>query len=209
MALALVDQVLADAMTAYAIGDARDPLLDGVRLWQLWDLPLPLADHHKSLVPWVYQTLPQSAPGVPLALPINYAELCAIHTLWMAHPAQLRIPLLCSDFDTTPGRLSPQLLQRPPVQLPWLNVPYFLDHALDGQGQPQSVIHPGEAIALATVIGYIDAHYGRDQLPVLLANIQRYDSWDALIPAQFGLAVEEFEAAWQMYIAQTFLVPTG
>lgn len=202
VALALVDHVMAEAMARYGIGTARDPLLDGIRLWQLWDLALPLADKETVLVRWIFQDLPQIQPAEPVPLPADYDEFCTHYTLWMVHPAQLRIPLLCDKLDQTPNRRTRTLLQQPPTTLPWLNMPYYLDHELDGQGRPQATIHPGEAIALATVVDYIDSAYGRAQLPNFLASIQRYNSWDELLPATFSTTKDEFEMAWQQHVVQ-------
>jgi hypothetical protein len=43
IALPLLEQVLAETSERHAVGASWRPLLDGLRLWQVWDLDLPLA----------------------------------------------------------------------------------------------------------------------------------------------------------------------
>jgi hypothetical protein len=57
-----------------------------------------------------------------------------------------------------------------------------------------------EALMTETAIEYGISAYGRDRLPTLLDGVRRYISWDALIPAVFGVSTAEFEAGWQAYL---------
>jgi hypothetical protein len=198
--LLLVDQLLAEAVDQHKIGAARDPLLHGLRLWQLWDLTLPLATHQQALVHWIYRDLPAVQPAAAPPMPADYPLFCTIHQLWMDHPAQLQLPFLCTEQDRLPGRLAPRLLQRPPTQLPWLHAPIYLDEEADGQGRTRATAHPGQAIALATVIDYIVVTYGRARLADFVANLNRYNRWEDLIPALFGLSAAEFEGEWQRFV---------
>jgi hypothetical protein len=59
----------------------------------------------------------------------------------------------------------------------------------------------GEAIALSTVIEYSVGVYGAESLPALLEGLNRYETWDLLVPAVYGVSPAEFEAGWQEYIA--------
>ena len=42
--------------------------------------------------------------------------------------------------------------------------------------------------------------YGRERLPSLIDGMRRYDSWEELIPAVFGVSAAKFEAGWQEYL---------
>lgn len=202
LTLPLIDHVLARVVARYAIGEARNPMLAGLRLWQLWDLQLPLARGRTDLVRWIYVDLPTATPGNTLPLPTTYAELCANYTLWMVHPAQLGIPLLCTNLDNSPWHFPRQLLRYPPRRLPWLNAAIFLDENVDAQGRTRAISHPGDTIALAALVDYAVATYGRERLPRFVASLGQHDAWETLTPAVFGVAAPNFEAGWQRSLAQ-------
>ena len=61
--------------------------------------------------------------------------------------------------------------------------------------------HPSQPVALATLIEYAVAIYGREHLPALVAGLGQYDSWETLLPAVLGVSGTEFEAGWQAYLA--------
>src|SRR5205823_6624277 len=48
--------------------------------------------------------------------------------------------------------------------------------------------HPGQAVALATLVEYAVATYGRERLPALMAGLGQYESWDTLLPAVYGVS---------------------
>lgn len=198
--LLLVDQLLAEAVEHYAIGAARDPMLNGLRLWQLWDLRLPLAEQKTVLVPWLFTDLTTWQAGTPLPVPENYERLCTIYLLWMNRPSQLQIPLLCAEQDQSPLRFAPEVLQRPPVVLPWLNVKHYLDEEADGQLRVRDGRHPGEVVALTMLVDYLVTTHGRAKLPDLLANLNRYRTWDDLLPAVYGVTKSEVEADWRQVL---------
>lgn len=200
VALSLLDRFLTTAVEHYGFGTARDPVINGFRLWQLWSLPLPLSEEKRPLIQWLYQEFPGGRADTPIALPATYTDLCALHGLWMAHPAHLHIPLLCTPQDRSPHYLAAWRTQPPPTTLPWLNTPHYIDEEAGYSGRVDTPVHPGAAIALATVVEYIVSTHGHAALPEFLRNVGRYDSWDELIPGQFGMTTTEFEAAWQKFI---------
>lgn len=197
LALLLIDHTLAHVVRQHTIGAARYPLLDGLRLWQLWKLELPLARWRPTLVRWIYVDLPAVAPEQPLPLPQQYAALCAAHTLWMPHPAQIRIPLLCTTLDQSPARLPRPLIQQPPRRLPRLDTPIYPDEEVDAQGKTAPTSHPGATIAFATLLDYATTTYGQESLPRFVAGLGRYATWEELIPAVFNVSATAFEAGWQ------------
>jgi hypothetical protein len=62
-------------------------------------------------------------------------------------------------------------------------------------------------VGLATVLEYIAAIYGPEQIALLVANTPSHSSWQTLIPSTFGVSLAEFEADWQSYLRQQYGVP--
>jgi hypothetical protein len=161
------------------------------------------------MVQWLYLDLPASLPGQPVALPENYSELCEMHMLWMSSPVQLEIPLVCSELDAK-GWLFPLWHPRNPLtRLDQLAVPLRPDEYNEKPGSLHRVRHPGQTVALATLIEYAAVTYGRDRLPVLVAGLGQYDSWETLLPAVFGVSPAEFEAGWQAHLAAHYANKLG
>lgn len=196
LALLLIDHTLAQVVRQYGIDATRYPLLDGLRLWQLWQAELPLGRWQAELVRWTYVDLPTTAPTAPIPLPQRYTSFCAAHTLWMTHPAQIRLPLLCTGFDQAPDRLPRQLVQVAPRWLPPLDTPVYPDEDVDAQGATRPTRHPGYAIVVATVINHVNQRYGREQVPRLVAAWGRYPTWAELAPALFGVSSIALQADW-------------
>jgi len=191
---------LAQVVRQHGVGAARYPLLDGLRLWQLWATDLPLARWRPALVQWIYVALPTTATVDELPLPADYPAFCAAHTLWMAYPAQLHIPLLCTGMDESPRRLPYALVKLAPRSLPPLDSPIYPDEETDGAGRTAPARHPGYVIAVATVLDYVDKTYGRASVPHLVAGWGSAATWDDLTPALFGLPAAEFERGWQQFL---------
>jgi hypothetical protein len=198
--LPLIEQVLAQARELHAIGSVWLPLLDGLRLWQVWDLDLPLAAWREDIVQWLYVDLPALEPGQSYVLPERYAALCAAHKLWLPDPFQLNIPLLCGrpTWEAQFLRMGRAL----PTRLEELVSRPLAESLFD----PPPASHPGRTVALATLIEYAAATYGRERLPVLVASLGQYDSWDTLLPAVYGVSPAEFEAGWRAYLGNHYAV---
>jgi hypothetical protein len=201
IALSMVEQMLAQAKLAqakedHAIPSSWWPLLDGLRLWQMWDLNLPLALWRTEVVQWLYLDVPTSRPEEPITLPDRYMELCAVHKLWLPTPMEINIPFLCTELNGEDAHLLPQVWLDPPAHLDELTSRSSAELLVD----PPAASHPGRTVALATLIEYAVATYGRDRLPILVAGLGQYDSWDTLLPAVYGVSPTEFEAGWQAYL---------
>lgn len=201
LALPLLDHTLAQAVRQYKFDVAREPLLDGVRLWQLWESDLPLARWKPLLVRWIYVTLPAQTTTEYLPLPADYAALCAAHQLWMDYPVQLQIPLLCQGMDESPRRLSYSMIRQAPNRLPPLDLPIYPDEEVDAAGQRTVPRHPGYAIAVATLIDYVHQRYGGVYVPQLVAAWGGGTTWEVLVPTLFGITAAEFERDWQAFLA--------
>jgi hypothetical protein len=200
VALSLLERVLTDAAGRHALGSSWWALLRGLRLWQVWDLNLPLAVWRKELMQWIYADMPANNQMDLRVLPENYLALCATHKLWMPSPTQLDIPLLCNDLDQTQWDYYSQGSLDPLIHLNQLDVPV----AEDRDGYQHHIIQhsrPGKAIAAATLIEYAVATYGREHLPALVASLSQHNNWETLIPAVYGVSAADFEAGWQAYLS--------
>jgi hypothetical protein len=200
LALPLIDHTLALTGRQYGFDVTRAPLLDGVRLWQLWQTELPLARWKPALVYWIFVALPTQATTEHLPLPADYAALCTAHQQWMAYPVQVQIPLMCQGMDESPRRLSYRMISQAPRYLPRLDTPISPDAEIDATGQRTVLRHPGHAIAVATLLDYVDQRYGRDYIPHLIAGWGSGATWAVLTPAIFGVSAAEFERDWQRYL---------
>ena len=78
-------------------------------------------------------------------------------------------------------------------------------YSITSKGKPWDRSDWWTRIAAAeAVVDYAIERYGRDQLPALLQAMDEHDTWNTLIPAVFGVSLEEFEAGWQAYLAMRF-----
>lgn len=200
IALPLLKVVLAQAKEHHAIGWSWQPLLNGLYLWQIWELDLPLSLWREDVVKWLYLDLPGIGPGQALVLPERNTALCASHTLWTRSPAFMGIPLLCSEPDwerwffvwwgsrDSLTRLDQLTLSMPSAE--------YMSHS-----KPSYERRPDQTVALATLIEYVVATYGRERLPQLVAALGQYETWDTLLPALYGVSPAEFEAGWHAYLA--------
>jgi hypothetical protein len=202
IALPLFEHVLAQASERHAIQQRWQPLLHGLHLWQVWDLDLPLAAWRENIVHWIYVDGPAVGPGQTFVLPDRYPELCAAHKFWMASPAQLNLPLICGRPEWEEQSFPLWRLRDPLTRLEQFSVLAPESSIVP----PFPVGHPGQTVALATVVEYTVAAYGRERLPVLMAGLGQYESWETLIPAVYGVSPAEFEMGWQAYLAEHYAV---
>ena len=169
------------------------PLLDGVLLWRLWSLDLPLAVWRKPVVQWA---LADSAETTPIE-PQFRLELCALHRLWMISPLELNIPIVCGQFAWQRGYGPPSQLR----QLGPLVPSSDYSGVIGVSGNP---VYPGYAVLLATVVEYAAAAYGPDSVPTLVASLGEHASWQTLLPAVFGVSAADFEAGWHTCLAEQY-----
>jgi hypothetical protein len=59
-------------------------------------------------------------------------------------------------------------------------------------------------VSTETILEYIVATYGKEQLPLMLSALGQYQSAETLIPAVFGVSSAEFEAGWLKYLAKQY-----
>ncbi len=100
-------------------------------------------------------------------------------------------------------RLRQRLANEMPMRLPVLSVvpPPLVDpEETQVTGWQQNVV-------AKTITDYMIATYGRGSLARLLDGMHQHDSWQSLIPAVFGISMEEFESGWQAYLAAQYTLP--
>lgn len=201
---ALLEALLREANYQYDIREIWQPLLEGLRLWQLWDANLPLGHWRTEVVKWLFVDQQAGALLNPAGLPKHYAQLCAIHSLWMAQPTAIGIPTWCQRRPDGRWYTPPSLLQDPPLSLAELSVPLrdYNYTALNSQSPNSS--HPSSVVALATLIEYIVATWGHDRLSLFMAGLAHYRSWEQLVPAVFDISASEFEAGWQQHLVRHY-----
>ena len=109
-------------------------------------------------------------------------------------PSQSRFLLTISQEMAQRAKITPRLASL---------APFTGDCTHNDPSEPWTLsdsVNPTSATEEAvTVVDYAMSTYGRDKLPRLLNGIQRYDTWEALIPTVFGVSAAEFEAGWQEY----------
>jgi hypothetical protein len=204
IALPLVAQVVAQASAQDQTKLAWQPLLDGLSLWQVWDLDLPLAAWRVEVVQWLYRDLPATLAGQSSVLPDRYPAFCVTHQLWMPSPLQLHIPLQCARPEWEEQHLG--RLHHPLRRLDLLTTVARPTADEAQASQLGWASHPGQVVALATLVEYAVATYGRERLPVLLAGLGQYESWDTLLPAVYDVSAIEFEVGWQAYLTTHYNV---
>ena len=200
IALPLINGVITEAQERHQLASTWQPLLQGLRLWQLWDLDLPLATWREPVVQWIYQELP-GAVGEAVVLPKDYTNFCATHTLWLSSPMQIGIPLLCTELDEAAWYAAVWGTPSPLTHLNQLTIPDVQAQVTSESPAPERQSPHGQTIALATLIDYAVATYGRERLPVLVTGLGQSESWETLLPAVYGISAIEFEAGWQAYLA--------
>jgi hypothetical protein len=165
-----------------------------------------LAVWREDIVQWLYADLPTGVTGQPLMLPAHYTQLCAAYKLWLLSPAQLGIPVLCARPDAEEAGFPVWYLRESLTHLNQLALSVSSGEYI-GQSSSSFVPHPGQTVALATLIEYAVATYGRERLPALVAGLGRYHSWQTLLPAVYGVSTAEFEQGWQAYLVAHYSVP--
>lgn len=79
-------------------------------------------------------------------------------------------------------------------------VPYFYVSDLTDRGQIDTDHRLVRQSAAELLVMYAVETYGQDMIPDLVRGFRQYKSWGELIPAVFGVAVDEFERGWNGYV---------
>jgi hypothetical protein len=125
-----------------------------------------------------------------------------MHSLWMLSPVLVGIPLECLVSDEGTWIATQWLAHVPNTRLDQLRTPltgYYYNY-----DEVNYLFRSTDVTAVATLIEYVVAAYGYEQLPVLLAGLAQYDEWDTLLPAVYGVSSAEFEKGWQAYLVKEY-----
>ena len=189
--LALVDEVSRDVRDVYAIPRGWLPLLGGLRLWQLRDGGGPLGEAWDEVTARLY-----GVEGKHLT-PNDIADLCVQYAAWDLAPIDHSIPLSC-DEGVDSG------LTRLPVAV-GLTALYGSQNSEDAFGQDSVhslMTFTSHRVVMALIFEYAAACCGEEKLPALLGALAQHESWDTLIPAVYGVSLEEFEEGWRAWREQ-------
>lgn len=152
---------------------------------------------------WLYADAPIVASARVVRLPEHYEALCTAHNLWMASPAQIGTLLWCHRLEQETSLFWWSQFV-PPIHLAQLTESLSPNGYREPSHGTEMVTYPGQTVALATLLEYAVATYGRGRLPVLVAGLGQYESWETLIPAVYGISPAAFEAGWQRYLATNY-----
>lgn len=192
VALILLENMWIRAVEQHRIERSRS-LLFGIRLWQLWETRLGLSEWRDDVVRWLYGDVASDADESEAELPARYRELCAAHGIWMMTPATIGVPLRCDSSDSGPYFRE-------------VTVPGLRRYSLIGLKETEHfydirITQLGKPIQMFTVVDYAVTAYGRERLPDLVAALGRHDRWETLVPAVYGVSLDEFERGWQQHVA--------
>lgn len=184
--LALVDEVSRNVRDAYEMRWDWLPMLGGLRLWLLRDGGGPLGEA------WDEVTVRLYGPEGKHLTPDDIADLCAQYAAWDLAPIDFSIPLGCDSDVGSGAYLIPQ-----PVALAALGLPETFENTFAQDSSSWVLTSTSRRVGLALFFEYAAESYGEEKLPVLLGALAQHESWDALIPAVYGVSLEEFEEGWQ------------
>lgn len=174
-----------------------------LQLQQLWNSETPVARWRQNLVKWLYIELPTAPAEQEPVLPEGYSRLCTMLRSWMFSPSIIGIPLTCSNMDATAWTQWHWTAYLRVTHLEQFSMP--VEHW--GYDYYQATSFPFssiEAFAVATLMDYALSAYGDQKLPVFLAALAHYDTWDTLIPAVYGVSSSEFEEGWHRYLSEEY-----
>lgn len=197
--LYLVNELVRESFDRYAYGQAwmwSNLTESGLRNW----LQLESGVFEASpavLLPWLLETNPQAERE----LPVGVAEECQLMV-----GLDVRVLLLpCS-----PGIGSSRPNRASPLELVRLITTYDFDFTQDANAAntPSGPMWRNETrqeiVAATTVFLYAVETYGVERLPAFLEALGDHRGWTGVLPAAYGVSVEEFEAGWHGWLAAEF-----
>jgi hypothetical protein len=107
------------------------------------------------------------------------------------------------------SRLAYQIAHGAPPSLTWLDAGHtpcstgpIMREQVAHATRDVAGSHTADGVAPA-LVEYAMYAYGRDRIPALIEGMNRYDSWEELIPAVYGVSAADFEAGWQEWLTAT------
>ena len=197
VALELMDSVALQAQHQHDIRRS-EALLSGIKLWQLHQMDLPLSPWHDSAVRWIYRADWVGGSDAASNGSEFFSELCAAYSIWMIWPNSIHLPVYCEVRSLGPFVDSAR----------WKSIRSMGSHppALELEGAVRYrttwAIHSGYLLQTYTVVDYAMSLYGRESLPDLVAALGEHGYWAELIPAVYGVSLDEFGRGWQEHVAK-------
>jgi hypothetical protein len=181
-------------------------MYNGLRLWLIWEQGLPLSVWRKPLVKLVFGNSLSAVGQKSFAVPEFAHDLCEDHRLWMRSPFDIALPVHCWSQDGIEENIVAWRYRQPQLEIP-LSLLIYRSVQLDTLSKWYYVPHPepgAAAVALATTLEYIAFTYGAERVPLLLAAVSEHEQAETLIPAVFGLPLEEFESGWRDFLQERY-----
>jgi hypothetical protein len=185
---ALADHARMEALQEHPLQSGWQLTVSGLTAMQLRRHSERLDAWHRDLARWLYGIERRTpAPDVD-QLRQELAELCTAHQV-TAYPGDTGTHLCTLPPTWDLERL---LHTQPPQRLDALRMP-----DVDLTGAAPTWL---QELAFGTLLDYVTATYGQEGIAGLIEGFRRYDTWNALLPAVFGVSAAEFEQGWQAYL---------
>ncbi|MCL4833772.1 MAG: hypothetical protein KJZ86_15115 [Caldilineaceae bacterium] len=199
LTLYLINELVRESFDRYAYGQVwmwSNLTESGLRNWLQLQSGL-LAIDRRLLLPWLLDREAQ----VDRQFPEGVAEACQL-----MDGLDVRVLLLSCTPDlhaSLPNRSSVLRLSR-------LTTTYDFDFTRDANtsSNPSGPMWRAETrqeiVAATTVFAYAVETYGVERLPAFLEALGIHRGWTGVLPAAYGVSVEEFEAGWRGWLAAEF-----
>ena len=184
-------------------------LHDALQLWFTWKYDLPLAIWREPLVQWFLDEPKGGARSKAFYSPDFVDELCLHHSLWMRAPLEISVPILCWPSPASEKKSTIWPYHKQALDLSLSTLLYAPTAVMDEFGIPPAdhLQEPGPyAILLATLFEYVASKYGEDAVLKLWAAIPEHQRAETLIPAVFGVSLEELSAGWHAFLADEYQI---
>jgi hypothetical protein len=215
-ALALFNRLAARSDTLNKLPAGANYLRSGLRLWLLWNQELPLARWREPLVRWVFS----ADKGIPvpdknIRVPAFAHDFCAHHRLWLSSETEIDAPIWC--IQNAIGREVFVAFRYSPLPM---MMPYFVGREeIGARGYTTSPLPMASAVAFATLFEYVSmgeeswrngpepeiaGTEGAVRVRALMNALPDYQYWNTLIPAIFGIPLDEFEAGLNNFLMERY-----
>ncbi len=207
MVVALYSRIIIKTLTNNTRSRRFFYLSYALRLWFIWEHELPLAVWRKPLVQWILEEPGEIPRSSLFDAPAFAHDLCVHHSIWMHSPLAIGIPILC--WQSRDGEeMITAWPYRNSISNSSFNTLIYAQAVNMGDmdtGHDAPLPQPGpHEIVLATAFEYMTARYGEGSVPRLVAAIPEHERADTLIPALFGISLDEFTQGWRAFLAERY-----
>jgi hypothetical protein len=160
-------------------------------------------------VQWLLNEPKGGARGKSFYSPAFAGELCLHHSLWIRTPLEISVPILCGSSPASEKTINVWRYHEQSLDLSLSTLLYAPTSVMDEFGVPHGdhLQEPGPyAILLATLFEYVASEYGEDAVLQLWAAIPAHRRAETLMPAVFGVSLEEFGEGWHTFLADEYQI---